>query len=112
MTNFYKHKMITSCQYFLYKTFGEGFNKETLLRIVKKILAEPTRRFLHSSVNLSAPFTCNKVEQTLSTQLYSTRLTHQEERKRLQKLCKAIWLMGSLHLQGVLLIVHPYIQFI
>jgi hypothetical protein len=107
MTNFYKHKMITSCQYFLYKTFSEGF-----FRIVKEILAEPTRRFLHSSVNLSAPFTCNKVEQTLSTQLYSARLTHQEERKGLQELCKAIWLMGSLHLQGALLIVHPYIQFI
>jgi hypothetical protein len=27
------------------------------------------------------PVTCNKVEQTLSTQLYSARLTRQEERK-------------------------------
>ena len=27
------------------------------------------------------PITCNRVEQTLSTQLYSARLTRQEERK-------------------------------
>jgi hypothetical protein len=87
MMNFYKHKMITSCQYFLCKTFGD---KETLLRILKKILAEPTRRFPHSSVSLSAPVTCNRVEQILSTQLYSARLTRQEERKRLQGLFMAI----------------------
>jgi hypothetical protein len=30
---------------------------------------------------LKIPVTCNRVEQTLSTQLYSTRLTRQEERK-------------------------------
>jgi hypothetical protein len=81
MVNFYKSKMRTNCQYLLCKTFGESFNKYTLLHIVKKIFAEPTRRFPHSSVSLSAPVTCNRVEQTLSTQLYSARLTRQEKRK-------------------------------
>jgi hypothetical protein len=79
--NFYKPKMRTNCQYLLCKTFGESFNKYTLLRIVKEILAEPTRRFSHSSVSLSTHVTCNRVEQTLSTQLYSARLTRQEKRK-------------------------------
>jgi hypothetical protein len=55
MINFYKHEMRTNCKYFLCKTFGESFNKYTLLRIIKENLAEPTRRFLHPSVSLSAP---------------------------------------------------------
>jgi hypothetical protein len=79
--NFYKHEIVTSYRYFLCKIFGEIFVEETLLRIVKKILVKPTRRFPHISVSSSAPITCNRVEQTLSTQLYSARLTRQEERK-------------------------------
>jgi hypothetical protein len=67
--------------------------------MAKEILAEPTRRFPHTKVSLSAPVTCNRVEQNLSTQLYSARLTRQEERKRLQGLCKVFWLVGLLQLQ-------------
>jgi hypothetical protein len=44
--------------------------------------------------------------------LYSARLTHQEERKRLQGLYKARWLVSLLYLQEALLNVHPYIFFI
>jgi hypothetical protein len=58
----------------------ETLNK-TLCPHVKKILADPTRRFSHTWLALSTHVTCNRVEQTLSTQLYSARLTHQEERK-------------------------------
>jgi hypothetical protein len=57
---------------------------ELYVRNVKEILAEPTRRFSYTRSALSAPVTCNRVEQTLSTQLYSAILTRQEERKRLQ----------------------------
>jgi hypothetical protein len=81
MVNFYKHEMRTNYKYLLCKSFDESFNKYTLLRIVKEILAELTRRFPHSNVSLSAPITCNRVEQMLSTQLYSVRLTRQEKRK-------------------------------
>ena len=36
----------------------------------------------HTQVSAQyVPVTCNRVEQTLSTQIYSARLTHQEERK-------------------------------
>jgi hypothetical protein len=54
---------------------------ELYVRNVKKILAEPTRRFPHTRSALSAPVTSNRVEQTLSTQLYSARLTRQKENK-------------------------------
>jgi hypothetical protein len=54
---------------------------ELYIRNVKEILAEPTMRFPHTRPALSAPVTCNRVEQTLSTQLYSARLTRQEEKK-------------------------------
>jgi hypothetical protein len=43
------------------------------------------------------------------TQLYSAKLTRQEERKGLQGLCKALWLVGLLYLQEALLKVQPYI---
>ena len=56
------------------------------------------------------PVTCNKVEQTLSTQLYSARLTRQEERKD-SKDMQAYLARGLLHLQEALLKVCPYIQF-
>ena len=48
------------------------------IRNVKEILVEPIRRFPH----VSAPHvlvTYNKVEQILNNQLYSARLTRQEE---------------------------------
>ena len=43
------------------------------------------------------PVTCNRVEQTLSTQLYSTRLTRQEEGKRLQGYARlsGLWVIAS-----------------
>jgi hypothetical protein len=84
---------------------------ELYVRNVKKILAEPTRRFPHTRSALSAPVTCNRVEQTLSTQLYSARLTRQEERKD-SKDMQGYLARGLLHLQEALLNVHPYIQFL
>ena len=53
-------------------------------------------------------FTCNRVEQTLSTQLYSARLTRQEERKD-PKDMQGYLALGLLHLQEALLKVRPYI---
>ena len=76
----------------------------------KEILTEPTRRFAHTRPAPHVPVTCNRVEQTLNTQLYSTRLTRQEERKD-SKDMQAYLARGLLHLQEALLKVRPYIQF-
>ena len=78
------------------------------IRNVKEILAEPTRRF-HTQV--SAPHvlvTCNMVEQTLSSQLYSARLTSQEERKD-SKDMQGYLACGFIASVGALLNVRPYI---
>ena len=56
------------------------------------------------------PVTCNRVEQTLSTQLYSARLTRQEKKKDFKDMQDYLT-CGLLHLQEALLNVHPYIQF-
>ena len=56
------------------------------------------------------PVTYNRVEQTLTTQLYSARLTRQEERKD-SKDMQGYLACGLLYLQEALLSVHPYIQF-
>jgi hypothetical protein len=55
------------------------------------------------------PVTCNRVEQTLSTQLYSARLTRQKKRKD-SKDMQGCLACGLLQLQEALLKVHPYIQ--
>jgi hypothetical protein len=63
---------------------------------------------------VSAPVvsvTCNRVEQTLSTQLYSARLTHQKKRKD-SKNMQGYLACELLQLQEALLKVHPYIQFL
>jgi hypothetical protein len=57
------------------------------------------------------PVTYNRVEQTLSTQLYSARLTRQEERKDFKDM-QGFLACGLLHLQEALLNVHLYIQFL
>jgi hypothetical protein len=51
------------------------------------------------------------VEQTLSTQLYFVRLTHHEERKRLQGYTRlsGLWVIAT---AGSITKVHPYIQFL
>ena len=56
------------------------------------------------------PITYNRVEQTLSTQLYSARLTRQEERKGSKDIQG--YLACGLHLQEALLSVRPYIRFL
>ena len=56
------------------------------------------------------PITSNRVEQTLSTQLYFARLTRQEERKD-SKDMQAYLACGFLASAGALLNVRPYIQF-
>ena len=56
------------------------------------------------------PITYNRVDQTLSTQLYSARLTHQEERKD-SKDMQGYLACGFIVSVGALLNVHPYIQF-
>jgi hypothetical protein len=55
--------------------------------------------------------TCNRVEQTLSTQLYSARLTRQKKRKD-SKDMQGYLACGLLQLQEALLKVHPYIKFL
>ena len=57
------------------------------------------------------PVTYNRVEQTLSTQLYSARLTHQEERKD-SKDMQGYLACGFIASAGALLKVHPYIRFL
>ena len=54
------------------------------------------------------PVTCNRVEQTLSTELYSTV----RRKEKTPMICKAIWLVGLLHLQEALLSMRPYIRFL
>ena len=56
------------------------------------------------------PVTYNRVEQTLSTQLYSTRLTCLEERKD-SKDMQGYLAYGFIASAGALLNMHPYIQF-
>ena len=50
-------------------------------RSVKKILSEPTMRNPHTTVSFSIHLSPATGEKTLSTQLYSARLTRQEKRK-------------------------------
>jgi hypothetical protein len=57
------------------------------------------------------PVTCNRVEQTLSTQLNSARLTRQKERKDSKDMQGSL-ACGLLQLQEELLKVHRYIQFL
>ena len=80
-------------------------------RSVKRILSEPTRRFPHTRVSSMYPLvTYNRGNKTLSTQLYSARLTRQEENKRLQRYASLfdLWVIASAE---ALLNVHPYIKF-
>ena len=65
----------------------------------------------HTQVSaLHVSVTRNRVEQTLSTQLYSARLTYQEERKE-SKYMEGYLACGFIASARVLLNVHPYIQF-
>ena len=51
-------------------------------RSVKKIISEPTERNLHTKVSSSIHVSlATRENKTLSTQLYSARLTRQEKRK-------------------------------
>ena len=76
---------------------------------VKEILSEPTRRNPHtrgrSSIHQSPAIGENK---TLSSQLYSTRLTRQEERKD-SKDMQGYLACGFIASTGALLKVCPYI---
>ena len=97
-----------------------SFIKKHLVRVinknydssVKEILSEPTRRNPHttvsSSIHLSSTTGGNK---TLSTQLYSARLTRQKERKD-SKDMQGYLDCGLLHLQEALLNARPYIRFL
>ena len=80
------------------------------VRNVKEILAKANRRFPHISVSSTCSCHLHRVEQTLSTQLYSARLTRQEERKD-PKDMQGYLALGLLHLQEALLKVCSYIQF-
>ena len=56
------------------------------------------------------PVTCNRLEQILSTRLYSARFTRQEKRKDSKEM-QGYLAYGLLHIQEALLSVRPYIQF-
>ena len=97
-----------------------SFIKKHLVRVINKnydrsvneILSEPTRRNPHTKVSSSLHLSpATEENKTLSTQLYSARLTQQKERNT-PRICKAIWLVGLLHLQEALLSVRPYIGFV
>ena len=77
---------------------------------LRKSLLSPPGGF-HTQVSAPhVPVTCNRVEQTLSTQLYSARLTRQEKRKD-SKDMQGYLDCGLLHLQEALLNMRPYIKF-
>ena len=77
---------------------------------LKKSSLSPPGGF-HTQVSAPyVPATYNRVEQTLSTQLYSARLTHQEERKD-SKDMQGYLAYGFIASAGALLNMHPYIQF-
>ena len=80
-------------------------------RRVKEILSESTRRNPHTRVSFSihlSPATGGN--KTLSTQLYSARLTRLEERKD-SKDMQGYLAGGFIASTGALLIVRPYIRF-
>ena len=86
------------------------FSNKLYVRNVKEILAEPTRNF-HTQVSAPhVPVTSNRVEQTLSTQLYSARLTRQEKTKD-SKDMQGYLAFGFIASAGALLNMRPYIQF-
>ena len=65
----------------------------------------------HTQVSAShVPVTCNRIEQTLSTQLHFARLNRQEERKD-SKGMQGYLACVFIALQEALLSVHPYVRF-
>ena len=101
--------MTTNYKTSIYKKHLVGVINKNYDRSVKEILSEPTRRNPHtkvsSSLHLSPAIGGNK---TLSTQLYSARLTRQKKRKY-SKDMQDYLACGLLHLQEALLSVRPYI---
>ena len=84
------------------------FQITTMSATLRKSSLSPPGGF-HTHVSAQyVPVTCNRVEQTLSTQLYSARLTHQEERKD-SKGMQGYLACGFIAYTGALLNVHPYI---
>ena len=77
---------------------------------LRKSLLSPPGGFHIQVLASHVPVTCNTVEQTLSTQLYSARLTYQEERKD-SKDMQGYLACGFIASAGALLNVCPYIQF-
>ena len=62
------------------KAFSEGY-KQHYNRSANGILSEPTRRFPHTKVVYHPSVTYNRGNKTLSTRLYSVRLTRQKKVK-------------------------------
>ena len=81
LTSNHLHTRYTGSFYiFSYKTFSEGY-KQQYDHSAKGILSEPTRRFPHTKVVYHSSVTCNRGNKTLSTRLYSARLTRQKKVK-------------------------------
>ena len=88
----------------------EVSNKLYVRNVLRKSSLSPPGGF-HTQVSAPyVPITCNRVEQILSTQLYSTRLTCQEKRKD-SKDMQGYLAYGFIASVEALLIVRPYIQF-
>jgi hypothetical protein len=62
MKNIWMHELITVISLSFCKTFFVEVLTELYVHNVKEVLAEPTRRFPHTRLALSAPITCNRVE--------------------------------------------------
>jgi hypothetical protein len=77
---------------------------------IKKILAEPTRRFLHTSVSSINTYHLQQGRINPEYLIVLCKTYPSEGNKRLLRICRAIWLVASLHLQEALLKVHPYVQ--
>ena len=83
IADIYIQEMLTDFTSFLIKHFMRVINIH-YGRSAKEIPAEPTRRFSHTRVSSKYPLiTYNRWNKTLSTRLYSARLTRQEKNKRL-----------------------------
>ena len=92
--NIYIQEMLIDFTSFLIKPFVRVINKH-YGRSMKEILFEPIMRFSHTRVSSKyPPITCNRGNKTLSTRLYSARLTRHEKNKRLQGYARLICFVG------------------
>jgi hypothetical protein len=103
--------MIADYINFLYKHLVRVLNRH-YGRSAKGILSELNRRFSHTRVSSNI----HLAPAIRGIKLWVLDCTQQDlpvrRKEKTLRICKAIWLVGLLHLQEALLNMHPYIQFL